>query len=33
MKELISFCFKGGETQFIAATKFFVKWTDNITKF
>ena len=29
MRELINFCFKGGEKQFIAVTKLGVLWTDN----
>ena len=32
MKKLISFSFKGGKKQFIAATKFDVTWTDNKNK-
>ena len=33
MRELINFCFKGGEKQFIAAAKFRATWTDNKSKF
>ena len=32
-RELINFCFKGGEKEFIAVTKFRATWTDNNTKF
>ena len=33
MRELINFCFKAGEKQFIAVTKFGATWTDNKNKF
>lgn len=33
MRELISFCFKGGEKQFIPATKFSRTWSDDKNKF
>ena len=33
MSELISFCFKGGEKQFIAVTKFGAIWKDDKVKF
>ena len=29
MRELIDNCFKGGEKQFTAVTKFGATWTDN----
>ena len=28
MRELINFCLKGDEMQFVAATKFDAAWTD-----
>ena len=33
MRELINFCFKGGEKHFIAVAKFRATWTDNKNKF
>ena len=33
MRELIKFCFEGGEKQFIAVKKFGATWTDNENKF
>ena len=33
MRELIKFCFEGGEKQFIAVKKFGATWTDNKNKF
>ena len=33
MTELLIFCLKGGEKQFIALTKFGTTWTDNRNKF
>lgn len=32
-EELINFCFKYGDKQFIAATKFGAKWTGDKNKF
>ena len=33
MRELISFCFKGGQKQFTVVTKFGSTWTDDKDKF
>ena len=33
MRELINFCFKGKEKQFIAVAKIIATWTDNKKKF
>ena len=33
MRELIKFCFEGGEKQFIAVKKFGATWTDKFKIF
>ena len=33
MEDLINFCFKGGERQFIVVTKFGAAWTVNKNKY
>ena len=33
MRELINFCFKGGERQFIIVTKFCPTWSNNNNTF